>query len=65
VLVSPGEVSDDNRRAHTRFDLADILLIVGVATVLVAIYLIGGGAWLLLAVGVAMIAAALRLSDDF
>lgn len=60
-------MSDEEREAQgkVRFDLADGLLAAGVAMVLVAIYLIGGGAWLLLAVGVLAMVAALRLSDDF
>lgn len=43
-----------------RVDLADFLLIAGVVAMLVAIYLIGGGAWLLLACGLLAVGVALR-----
>lgn len=51
--------NETGRRNH--FDLADGLLVIGVAAMLVGIYLIGGGPWLLLAVGLLMVGVALRL----
>lgn len=52
-------MTDDNNRRPV-FDLADGLLIVGLAAMLAAIYWIGGGAWLLLALGVLAVVVALR-----
>lgn len=51
-------MSDDKRRP-ARVDLADFLLVAGVLALLVAVYLIGGAAWVLAALGVLAIVVAL------
>lgn len=44
-------------------DLADVLLLVGAALIVSAVYLLGGWVWLLLAAGVALCFIALRISE--
>lgn len=41
-------------------DASDVLLLGGLGAILAAVYLIGGFAWLLLAVGLLAVAAGLR-----